>query len=42
MHQKNKLGICVICGSRVFTNDNYLEASEGYCHHNCISESKAL
>jgi hypothetical protein len=42
MHKQNKLGICVLCGSRVFTSDEYLEATEGYCHHNCLTEIKAV
>jgi hypothetical protein len=39
---ESKLGLCVICGQRVFSKDSYLEASEGYCHRNCIAETSAL
>jgi len=31
-----RLGHCVICGNRVFTDERYLKASEGYCHHKCL------
>ncbi len=34
-----KLGQCVICGDRVFTDDSYLKAVEGYCHRNCLTET---
>ena len=33
----DKLGICLICGQRVFSDDEHVEASEGYCHHNCLA-----
>jgi hypothetical protein len=39
---ESKLGLCVICGKRVFSDDSYLEASEGYCHRNCLTEASAL
>lgn len=39
---EKKLGLCVICGQRVFSDDSYLESSEGYCHRNCLSETSAL
>lgn len=35
----DKLGICLICGKRVFSNDRHVEASEGYCHNNCLAET---
>jgi len=39
---ESKLGLCVICGQRVFSKDSYLESSEGYCHRNCLAETSAL
>ncbi len=34
-----RLGLCVICGSRVHTDDSYLKSSEGYCHKACLNDS---
>ncbi len=35
----NKLGLCVICGDRVFTDERYLKSSDGYCHKECLSDA---
>jgi hypothetical protein len=37
-----RLGHCVICGNRVSTDESYLKASEGYCHHDCLSSTGTL
>lgn len=39
MHRKNELGVCVICGSRVHTTEDFLESEEGYCHTGCLNSS---
>jgi hypothetical protein len=35
---QTKLGLCVICGSRVHRAEKHLKRVEGYCHKNCISK----
>jgi len=37
-----KLGTCIICGEMVFTNDDYLKATEGHTHHSCIAKTEAF
>ncbi len=37
-----RLGRCVICGSRVYTDDKYLKAAEGYCHRACIADTSVF
>lgn len=32
----------MICGSRVFSDEEYVESSEGYCHVDCLTESSVL
>lgn len=39
---ENRKGLCVLCGQRVRTGDAYVESSEGYIHHACLSESSVL
>lgn len=34
-----RLGFCVICGSRVHSDDNYFKSSDGYCHRACLNDS---
>lgn len=31
-----KLGSCVVCGSKVYSDDLYIKAAEGYCHRRCV------
>ena len=40
--QTERLGLCVICGNRVFSNERYLKSSEGYCHNNCVNEIQIM
>jgi hypothetical protein len=40
--QNESLGICVLCGKRVFKTELYVEAREGYCHKTCLKETTAL
>ena len=35
----DRLGICLICGHRVHSDESHIEASEGYCHHNCLANA---
>lgn len=37
-----KLGMCVLCGSRVHKAEDHLKTLEGYCHRNCISKMDAI
>lgn len=34
-----KLGICVICGDRVFNGEHYLKSADGYCHRGCLTDA---
>lgn len=31
-----KLGNCVLCGKKVYTDHLHIKAVEGYCHQRCI------
>lgn len=33
-------GVCVLCGERVHTEQDYIEVTEGYCHRGCIFGSE--
>ncbi|WEL23218.1 hypothetical protein [Candidatus Nanohalovita haloferacivicina] len=35
----DRLGLCVICGDRVHSHEDYLEATEGYCHQSCVNNT---
>jgi len=35
-----RLGFCAMCGKRVFTDQEYLKAKEGYCHKDCIKNRR--
>lgn len=38
----SRLGMCVICGKRVFSDDRFLKSADGYCHQSCITEAEIL
>ncbi|MFB6209038.1 MAG: hypothetical protein ABEJ56_02760 [Candidatus Nanohaloarchaea archaeon] len=43
MHKvSDKLGVCLICGDRVFSDENHLKATEGYCHHSCLTDASVM
>lgn len=33
-----RLGLCAVCGTRVFKNQRYIEAQEGHAHRECVLE----
>ncbi|MFT4867678.1 MAG: hypothetical protein ACI9LV_000279 [Candidatus Nanohaloarchaea archaeon] len=35
----DRLGICLICGQRVHSDESHVEAAEGYAHHNCLADT---
>lgn len=37
-----RLGKCVLCGDRVFSDESFIKTSDGYCHRNCITEKTML
>jgi hypothetical protein len=37
-----KLGLCVLCGDRVHSDDQFIKTSDGYCHRDCISNKSAI
>lgn len=32
----SRKGLCVVCGERVYGEEKYIEADEGYCHRHCL------
>lgn len=38
----SRKGHCVICDGRVFSDEEYIESSEGYCHVKCLMESSVI
>lgn len=37
-----KLGICVLCGDRVFSDEQFLKSQEGYIHYECITQNEII
>ncbi|WP_256727646.1 hypothetical protein [Candidatus Nanohalobium constans] len=37
-----RLGLCVICGSRVHSGESHVEAIEGYCHRTCLATTDII
>ncbi|MFB6182835.1 MAG: hypothetical protein ABEI78_02095 [Candidatus Nanohaloarchaea archaeon] len=37
-----KLGLCILCGRRVHRDEDYLKSSDGYCHKECLMNSKGI
>lgn len=37
---RKRRGRCIICGERVYDEDDHLEVAEGYCHKDCVFEGK--
>lgn len=35
----DELGVCLICGNRVHSDESHVAATEGYCHHNCLANT---
>ena len=36
-----KLGFCTLCNERVYKEEAYVKASEGYCHRRCVLKEEA-
>ncbi|MFB6145292.1 MAG: hypothetical protein ABEJ99_02180 [Candidatus Nanohaloarchaea archaeon] len=36
---KTRLGHCIICGRRVYSDESHLKTADGYCHRNCLADS---
>lgn len=37
--ETDRLGLCIICGDRVHSHEDYLQATEGYCHQDCVKNT---
>ena len=38
---RRRRGLCIICGERVYEEEEHIEVAEGYCHKDCVFEGKA-
>lgn len=37
-----KLGSCVVCGQRIYSDQNFVKSAEGYCCEDCITEEDVV
>ncbi|MFB6242210.1 MAG: hypothetical protein ABEJ36_05425 [Candidatus Nanosalina sp.] len=37
-----KLGHCIVCGQRVYSNQDFVKSADGYCCRDCLKEEDVI